>query len=300
MILAMVKTKNAEAMEDLLRGVSRSFYLSLRILPVPVRKQISLAYLLARASDTVADTKAVSRDLRLDVLRRMQSGDFKSVPQLAAGQALPAERMLLERLDECAAALAALEPGDRALISGLLYTIISGQIADLERFPESGSGPVVAIKDDAGLDDYTYLVAGCVGEFWTKICAAHLSAFSALEQQEMLGLGIRFGQGLQLVNILRDMAADLRLGRCYLPLAQPERLLDPAAFPEIAAAYQRWLDKALDHLDSGWRYALRVPRSLWRVRLACIWPSWIGLGTVALMRRSNPLDPAQRVMVPQV
>ena len=47
--------------------------------------------------------------------------------------------------------------------------------------------------------------------------------------------GIRFGKGLQLTNILRDIAQDVRLGRCYLPRTelaalgvQPQQLLDPA------------------------------------------------------------------------
>jgi len=115
----------------------------------------------------------------------------------------------------------------------------------------------------------------------------------------MIGLGVRFGKGLQLVNILRDMAADLRNGRCYLPVAQPQALLDPAFFGAIREDYRRWLDTALGHLDAGWSYALRVPPGLWRVRLACIWPIWIGLATIALLRRSNPLDPSRRVMVAQ-
>jgi farnesyl-diphosphate farnesyltransferase len=75
---------------DLLRGVSRSFYLSLRVLPEELRPQVSLAYLLARASDTVADTKAVARQRRLELLRAMRQGDFRPVSELAAGQALPA------------------------------------------------------------------------------------------------------------------------------------------------------------------------------------------------------------------
>ena len=44
-----------------LRSVSRSFYLSLAILPRSLREPIGLAYLLARAADTVADTRALPR-----------------------------------------------------------------------------------------------------------------------------------------------------------------------------------------------------------------------------------------------
>jgi farnesyl-diphosphate farnesyltransferase len=131
------------------------------------------------------------------------------------------------------------------------------------------------------------------------MCAAHLSRFAALNQEEMLRLGVRLGKGLQLVNILRDLPADLRIGRCYLPAAQPQRLLDPMNFGEVRALYGKWLDTAVGHLDAGWDYTLRIPFQLWRLRLACIWPIWIGLGTIALLRRANPLDAAQRVMVPR-
>ncbi len=43
------------ALNDLLKRTSRSFYLTLRVLPAAVRPQIGLAYLLARTTDTVAD-----------------------------------------------------------------------------------------------------------------------------------------------------------------------------------------------------------------------------------------------------
>src|SRR5215470_6678891 len=56
----------------LLRDVSRSFYLTLRVLPEAVRGQIGLAYLLARASDTIADTELVSLETRLQALQRLR------------------------------------------------------------------------------------------------------------------------------------------------------------------------------------------------------------------------------------
>jgi farnesyl-diphosphate farnesyltransferase len=282
---------------DLLRGVSRSFYLTLRVLPAEVRGQLSLAYLLARASDTVADTRAVPRPRRLDLLRRMKSGDFASVAELAEGQALPAERLLLTRLGECGQMLARLEEADQALIRALLDTIISGQIFDLERFPGESADHAAALADEGELDRYAYMVAGCVGEFWTKSCALRFPAFAALDQQRMLELGVRFGKGLQLINILRDPASDLRIGRCYLPIREPRRLLDAERFSEIKPDYDRWLDLAMAHLDAGWSYALSIPPELRRLRLACIWPIWIGLGTIAGLRRANPFR--QRVMVGQ-
>jgi farnesyl-diphosphate farnesyltransferase len=279
----------------LLRGVSRSFYLTLSILPEELRPGICAAYLLARASDTVADTQVVPREKRLSLLREMRQGRTGSVRELAQGQALPAERELLERLDECTRLKDSFPAPDRALIDTLLDTIVAGQIFDLERF----SGGLQALCDDAELDRYTYMVAGCVGEFWTRMCVLHLPELRSWDAQAMCRLGVRFGKGLQLVNVLRDMPRDLRIGRCYLPVRDPERLLDPASFESIRGRYSAWLDAAAGHLQAGWEYTMAYPPSLWRLRLACAWPILLGLKTIARLRSGNPLDPSHVIMVPQ-
>ena len=280
----MTTSTQAQLVGPLLKAVSRSFYLTLRVLPAPIRSQISLAYLLARATDTIADTNTMPRAKRIVLLRELQS--LTRVPDLGAlaeNQALPAERVLLERLGECFDMLDTFSTVDRRLIQQLLNTIITGQIFDLETFP----GNLVALADDAALDRYTYLVAGCVGEFWTGMCQAHLPGFDKLSVAD----GVRFGKGLQLVNILRDMPRDYAIGRCYLPVRNP---LDRA---EVMPVYAQWLDVAIAHLDAGWQYTLAIPASQKRLRLACVWPLWIGLKTIARLRQADPLDAAQRVKV---
>jgi len=67
------------------------------------------------------------------------------------------------------------------------------------------------------LDRYIYLVAGCVGEFWTRITVAHTPALRGWDVAEMSACGVRFGKALQLTNVLRDCPRDLRIGRCYFP-----------------------------------------------------------------------------------
>lgn len=262
--------------QPLLKRVSRSFYLTLRVLPGAIRPQISIAYLLARASDTIADTDAVPRAHRVTCLREFQA--LTRVPNLgdiAGNQTSLGEHELLTRLGECLEMLATLDAADRRLIQQLLETIITGQIFDLERFPE---GQLTALTGDAELDRYTYLVAGCVGEFWTKMCQAHLPGLERLDPAD----GVRFGKGLQLVNILRDIDDDRQRGRQYLPVLED---------------YPRWLDRATEHLDAGWRYTLAIPARYRRLRLACVWPIWIGLKTITGLREVQPGDAARRVKV---
>src|SRR5437764_433811 len=110
-----------ELLGDLLRRVSRSFYLSLAILPRPLREPLGLAYLLARAADTVADTRLIARAERighLETLRRAYAGEAADVAVVARAaapsQTDEAERTLLERVEEILARVARLPARDRA------------------------------------------------------------------------------------------------------------------------------------------------------------------------------------------
>jgi len=301
------------ALNDLLRATSRSFYLTLRILPRAVRPQIGLAYLLARTADTIADTDAVPLAERLAALREFRAAvlgeSSAATPQasadFAAQQASAAERELLEKPPEALAALAKLSSTDQQLVRDVLATIISGQELDLQRFAGAQpSGKIVALATDAELDDYTYRVAGCVGEFWTKLCRAHLFPHAPLDEAQLLADAVRFGQGLQLVNVLRDMPADLANGRCYLPLArltgvglEPGTLLAPANEAKFLPLYRSYLDVTEQHLQVGWRYTNALPYAQFRVRLACAWPILIGIKTIQKLRRANVAALTQRVKV---
>ena len=297
---------------DLLRQVSRSFYLSLAILPRPLREPIGLAYLLARAADTVADTRLLARPERvahLETLRRAYAGAGDDVAAVARAcgphQAHAAERRLLERLGEALARVGALPATDRAQVRAVLATLTSGMVFDLTRFPGDDAGSLVALDTLEELDHYTYLVAGCVGPFWTALHVAHRSRLLRWDLREMNESGVSFGKALQLTNVLRDVPSDLRQGRCYLPAGElaaiglaPKDLLDPAASARALPLYRRLLALDLEHYEIARRYTLAIPRLEWRMRLACVWPLLIGLATLAaLAAHPNPLAAAQPIKI---
>jgi farnesyl-diphosphate farnesyltransferase len=297
-------------LNELLKHTSRSFYLTLRVLPGAVRSQIGLAYLLARTTDTIADTDLVPLTQRLKALQALRerilgtSESLLNFGELARQQASPAERALLENCEATLAALRELSPADLQLTRTVLETITSGQELDLRRFEGASAKQIVALRTEEELDDYTYRVAGCVGEFWTRMCRTHLFPSAKLDDARLLVEGGRFGKGLQLVNILRDLAADLQKGRCYLPAddltklgLSPADLLDPANESKLRPIYNDWLDRAESHLAAGWAYTNALPRRHVRVRLACAWPILIGKKTLARLRASNVLDPQQRVKI---
>ena len=162
----------------LLKGVSRSFYLSLAVLPREIRPTVGLAYLFARAADTIADTRLLPRSQRLlhlaafrEELEAPGPGRLEALLIAATrpGPALEAERTLLERLPDCFAAYRALPRADGDRVRRVLSTIVEGMREDLTRFPGEDEGGLAALETREELDRYTYLVAGCVGEFWTEI-----------------------------------------------------------------------------------------------------------------------------------
>jgi len=295
-----------QRLTPLLKQVSRSFYLTLRVLPAAIRPQIGLAYLLARATDTIADTELVPLDQRLAALGQLREAILAAGAQrnisplqfgeLAGHQAAPAERFLLERVEEALAALRGFGPDDRQRVCDVLQIITSGQELDLTRFRRASARNIVALQQDEELDDYTYRVAGCVGEFWTRMCRAHVFRGDDLDDAFLLGSGVRFGKGLQLVNILRDLPRDLRSGRCYLPQTRlaaiglaPADLVDAGAWPKLRPLHMEYVDRAEAHLAAGWDYTTALPWRCARVRLACAWPVLIGLKTCAKLRAGNVL-----------
>ncbi|KNH04567.1 Phytoene synthase [Candidatus Burkholderia brachyanthoides] len=298
----------------LLKSVSRSFYLTLRVLPPAMRDPIGLAYLLARAADTIsdiiADTSLIPPPRRLDLLLSLRAQvngtpDQGALAQIAGevagqqAQAQPDERALLESLGDALAILPQLAADNAAAVRDIVTTLTTGMEFDLRTFPDETSGEVVALERLDELDRYTYLVAGCVGEFWTKMTCAHMPGILKAPEQTMLARGVRFGQALQMTNVLRDCARDLRIGRCYLPaslLAQhglaPRDLLDPHASIRARSVLFELLRRSLALYRDAVDYTLAIPARAVRLRLACLWPIMIGLDTLVLLARNDAwLDP---------
>lgn len=281
--------KRSVLLTDLLRDVSRAFYLTLRVLPAGVREPLGLAYLLARAADTLADTPTLPPEVRLRHLLAFRGQVHGPVSpetvEALRGEAVGAtagEEALLAAMPEALALLEELPVWDRSEVRRVVDTLTRGMEMDLRTFPGSLGTP-------EDLDRYIYLVAGCVGEFWTRETMAHTRALRSWDPARMVDLGVRFGKALQLTNILRDVAKDLGNGRSYLPGLD---LDDPR--PVLLG----WVRVALEHFSAAQEYALAIPPSCLRLRLAVVWPILIGLETLArLVRSQGWLDPGTRVKV---
>lgn len=274
-------------MRELLKAVSRSFYLSMAWLPQQMRSGVSLGYLLARATDSVADTSTAPAAERCRVLAAMgravageaEDEELQELGKVLSGsmataQMNPAERLLLCRFGDCLRILSDTPEVEAALIRKVLATIIEGQLWDLAFFDNHDS-----VSSDEETRLYTYRVAGCVGEFWTELGYATMGAAYCNPdpgwRELMRNAGVRYGCGLQLVNILRDRREDSARGRCYL-----------------VSSPGKWLDRAERYLNDGLDYASRLRG--FRLRFATMLPALIGLRTLALIRL-HPSDPKVKI-----
>lgn len=308
-ILPKLKALDDAELDGLLKGVSRSFYLSLALLPTPVRAQLSVAYLIARALDTIADTAVLGAASRLQLLSELKAAlpdaeqaqrvAAKVMAQLNGKSRVAKENELMATLDRALVHLHRFDPFDALITERVLQTLASGMERDLRRF----SHGFYVLETLAELDEHCYAAAGCVGDYWTQLTHHHLHTLQGISEQT--ARGVRLGKALQYTNVIRDIASDLRDNRCYVPrelLAayglEPLSLLHPTSRLRAKPLLRYLIDLALSHYDAGFAYVAAIPPSESRLRLTVLLPLWIGLETLAgISHAEDPLDPSSPVRI---
>ena len=299
--------------DTLLEGTSRSFYLSLKVLPKNIRRHIGLTYLLARLADTIADSKVGENKILLQSLKeynaRIQDSN-KELPDFTKLASIQENKSESELLSDAIIPVNYLEKtdkftdSDRQKIRRCLDIIIGGQSLDLERFTDASGNQIISLDNEEELDDYTYRVAGSVGELWTHMSLDHLFEIDS-EMQEILFIkALNFGKSLQLINILRDLPEDLLMGRCYLPKETLEKynlsaedLKDSKNMEAFKPLFDIYLDRAISYLNDAIEYIEMLPKNQYRLRLSCMLPVLIGQRTLILLRKENILDSKNRIKV---
>jgi farnesyl-diphosphate farnesyltransferase len=299
--------------DKLLEGTSRSFFLSLKVLPKKIRRHIGLTYLLARLADTIADSTVGDNKQLLQLLReyniRIQNANQK-LPDFKELAIIQENKSEAELLYDAEIPVNYFEKSDnftdldKEKIRTCLDIIIGGQSLDLERFTDASGEQIVSLDNEEQLDDYTYRVAGCVGEFWTHMSLDHLFKMEEEEKKVIFEKAVNFGKSLQLINILRDLPQDLQMGRCYLPRSKlseynltPEDLLDKENIETFTPLFKHYIQIASSYLDNAVEYIEMLPKNQYRLRLSCMLPVLIGQRTLILLKEGNILDPDKRIKV---
>jgi len=208
--------------DELLATTSRTFALSIPLLPQPTRRELGVAYLLFRIADTFEDAADWSNSKRVaaladfDDLLREPSADRAGELGRMWADARPIEHEgyldLLRDTEVVIAAFNELDPEARDIVRRHMLRTTAG----MANFVERTAGGQLRLRDLEDLRQYCYTVAGIVGEMSTDL---FIRGRGSLEEiaDSLRTRAPRVGEALQLVNILKDSAFDTDEGRSYLP-----------------------------------------------------------------------------------
>lgn len=213
---------------DLLVKTSRTFAPAIAELDGETRRTMTLGYLLLRISDTFEDAAVWGREQRVAALFRfadmvtalidgpIAAGDRSVAAQVRSWLVDPPTTHegyleLLRATDEVLADYAALDPAARAAIGVHVRRTTLGMAYFVKRADESGEFRLHGITE---LRDYCYVVAGIVGEMMTEVLLLGASLEPIAERLRRRGPS--YGEGLQLVNVLKDSATDAEEGRTFV------------------------------------------------------------------------------------
>ena len=279
------------ALADLLERVSRTFALSNRMLPRRFRTPMTVAYLLFRVSDYLEDNPILGRGEKARLLHcweQVLAGDLSSRHLEGALEPLPwsdSEAEVAHRFDQILGKLNDLRPdvGDAIRHHARETTI------GMELWQRKGP----RVRTEAELDEYMHYVAGIVGLMITEVFST-ISISVKARRRRLLPLAREYGLGLQTVNIIRGVRKDWERGWIFVPEEycreagiSPQQLFSRRKTVEALSVVNRLVEKAECHLRAGLRYVMGLPRSLYRVRVAAMWPLMFAARTLAVSR-ANP------------
>lgn len=281
-----------QSLDAVVRDVSRTFALSIEVLPNPLRKAVGIAYLMFRVSDGIEDHESLPVERKVSLLQhwdRVIQG-VEPVNRLTAELSdldpTDPEVNVVRNADQVLKWLGELPPHYQAPILDHVHQTTLG----MARW--QAHGPWVA--DEAELDDYMHEVAGRVGYLVTDLFALH--APDIAEQKDLLmPLSRECGLALQTVNVIRGIHKDYERGWVFVPRTYLERygltretLLLPENRNTALAVVDLLANKADRHLENGLRYVCSYPRRHHNLRLSLMWPFFFAVRTLAISR-NNPL-----------
>ena len=293
--------------KNILKNVARTLYLSVKIMPEPVKTSMGMGYLLCRVMDTIVDNPGIGAEDKLEILKLMRGLDkpenagrvLEKVRGLTQHTRNPGEKELLLKFSKILSIYEKFPAEDRSLFSELLDSVAEGMEMDVRTFP---GGSPAAFKTAAELERYCTLIGGAPGLFWARLYRETIrrstraaSQFPSEKDAEMIG------SALQMINIVKDMAADLRIGRCYIPQAdldkknmKPADLLLPANMERLRDITAAWMCWAVDRLDQSEAFVSAIPKTELALRAAVIWPVYWAMDTLEEAAHANLLDPGAR------
>jgi farnesyl-diphosphate farnesyltransferase len=295
---------------EILPRVSRTFALSIEALGEPLRSTVRVCYLLCRVVDTIEDDPTLEAGQRArlfaEFARVIGDDDSSSGPleadlrEVGAGD----DRGLCRNAGAPIRLFRALPRPLAGAARPHVLEMARGMAAYAARW--RGPGELTVLADVADLEAYCYYVAGTVGTLLTDVFMATDSSLDQEVRDGLIRRAVAFGLGLQLTNIVKDVAADRARGWCFLPASicdahgiSPLDLGDPGRSDRAMAVVRDVVELARRNLASALEYTLIVPPSHRDVRLFIMVPLVLALGSLTLVATSPRVLASAQVKVPR-
>lgn len=298
--------------EVMLPRVSRTFALCIRFLPEEVRRPVLLSYLLCRVADTVEDAPELTPTRKRELLDLFAGALADPAVELtplagAMSERCDADAQVAARADLVVRLLHEQQPAIRRAVVPWVEEMCRGMAEFASSRPQvtEDGVPLRFLETEADLDRYCYFVAGTVGHLLTALFATLRPRITPQAATRLDALAEDFGAGLQLVNILVDVANDRQRGVSFVPetVCRAEGLvaadlLSPGQQLQARAALAQVAQRARQRLQKAREYCLIMPRTEYQLRLFCLVPYYLALRTLRALERDH-LYPAvgQRVKV---
>jgi farnesyl-diphosphate farnesyltransferase len=310
---------DTEFCRDILPRVSRTFALSIEALPDGLRTAVGNAYLLCRIVDSIEDEPSLDgghRNQLFETFDRLlddatDAAAFELMCARASVGGAGAHGELCRRSGAVFRRFAALPASQRSAIRPHVLEMSAG----MRSYCARGVGPRPArpapsqgfhISHMADLERYCYFVAGTVGNLLTALFEDTVDGLSEEARRGLRERAVPFGIGLQMVNVVKDVAADAaERGVCFLPLDLADqhglaidRLLEPGMRDAGVAVVRAVCARAREHLRHAEEYVALWPTSgpgeqaARAVRLFCVVPLALALATLQTVEQgSGTLQP---------
>jgi len=290
----------------MLQEVSRTFALTIPVLPEDLRCVVGNAYLLCRIVDTVEDEPALTGGERARFSSdfvRVIAGDLDArrfadeLAPLLSEATLPAVRELIRRTPYVVSITRSFDERQRRAIERCVAIMAEGMV---EFQADDGC---VGLPDQRAMDRYCYHVAGVVGELLTELFCLHVPELQP-RRGKMMALSRSFGQGLQMTNILKDVWDDLERGACWLPrsvFAEAGLDLSDLRTERGGPAFDQGLSELIGvahgHLANALDYTLRIPSSQTGIRTFCLWTLGMAILTLRRIHRNRSYTSGDQVKI---
>lgn len=290
----------------ILPGVSRTFALTIPVLPDALAVVMTNAYLLCRIADTIEDDPGLAHDTKsafhtrfVAVVEGTQSAeDFaRDLAPLLSDRVLPAEHDLVRNTPAVVRVTHNCSPEERAALTRCVRIMCRG----MPEFQRKKSLRGLADLDE--LAEYCYYVAGVVGEMCTELFCLHCPELQP-KRETMLRLAVSFGQGLQMTNILKDIWDDRQSGACWLPRSvfangtlDLERLDAWHTQPAFRDGLNELIGVGHAHLRNALEYTCLIPKREAGIRRFCLWALGLAVLTLRKIHRHPTFRSASEVKV---